>query len=85
MKEPIRMCLSCRTRKPKEHFIKIVKSLTGEISIDLSKKSPGRGAYICKTFECFNKAKKSRGLERTFKCKIEECVYNRVEDLIAST
>ena len=55
-KIPMRMCLGCGEMKPKRELIRVVKSKEGDISLDLTGKKSGRGAYICKSVECFEKA-----------------------------
>ena len=47
-KIPMRMCLGCGEMKPKRELIRVVKSKEGDISLDLTGKKSGRGAYICK-------------------------------------
>lgn len=78
-KIPMRMCLGCGEMKPKKELIRAVKSPEGEISIDLTGKKAGRGAYICKSAECFVKARKARRLEKAFSCKISDGVYDEME------
>ncbi|MCD7730707.1 MAG: YlxR family protein [Oscillospiraceae bacterium] len=78
-KMPMRMCLGCGEMKPKKTMIRVVKSPEGEISLDLTGKKAGRGAYICRSCECFEKARKSRKFERTFSCRIEDEVYDSME------
>ena len=46
-KIPMRMCLGCGEMKPKRELIRVVKSKEGDISLDLTGKKSGRGAYIC--------------------------------------
>jgi len=75
-KIPLRKCLGCGEMKPKKELIRVVKSPEGEISIDLTGKKSGRGAYICHSKECLSKAQKSKRLEKSFSTKIEEDVYN---------
>lgn len=84
-KIPMRMCLGCGEMKPKKELIRAVKSPEGEISIDLTGKKAGRGAYICKSAECFALARKARKLERTFSCKISEEVYDEMEKELAES
>ena len=62
-KIPMRMCLGCGEMKPKRELIRVVKSKEGDISLDLTGKKSGRGAYICKSVECFEKARKARKFE----------------------
>ncbi|HBO20897.1 MULTISPECIES: RNase P modulator RnpM [Ruminococcus] len=78
-KIPMRMCLGCGEMKPKRELIRVVKSKEGDISLDLTGKRSGRGAYICKSVECFEKARKARKFERSFSCMISEDIYNSME------
>lgn len=78
-KIPMRMCLGCGEMRPKRELIRVVKSKEGDISLDLTGKKSGRGAYICKSVECFEKARKARKFERSFSCMISEDIYNSME------
>jgi len=78
-KIPMRMCLGCNEMKPKKELIRIVKSAEGEISLDLTGKKNGRGAYICRSTECLRLARKARRLEKSFQCRIEDAVYDSME------
>lgn len=78
-KIPMRMCLGCGEMKTKRELIRVVKSKEGDISLDLTGKKSGRGAYICKSVECFEKARKARKFERSFSCMISEDIYNSME------
>lgn len=78
-KTPVRMCLGCGEMKPKKELIRAVKSPEGEISIDLTGKKSGRGAYICRSTECFRKARKARRFEKSFSCQISEEIYDSME------
>lgn len=78
-KTPMRMCLGCGEMKPKKELIRAVKSPEGEISIDLTGKKSGRGAYICRSAECFRMARKARRFEKSFSCQITEEVYDAME------
>ncbi|NLZ46113.1 MAG: YlxR family protein [Clostridiales bacterium] len=83
-KIPMRMCLGCGEMKPKKELVRVVKSKEEEISLDLTGKKAGRGAYICKSTQCFDDARKARKFERTFSCKIEEALYNEMESELES-
>ena len=74
------MCLGCNEMKPKKELIRVVKSPEGEISLDFTGKKSGRGAYICRSVECFNKARKGRRLEKAFSCKIDAGVYDAMAE-----
>ena len=77
-KVPLRKCTGCQQMKDKRSLIRIVKTSEGMFLIDLTSKKAGRGAYICKSQECFEKAQKSKGLERSFKSSIPKDVYEKL-------
>ncbi|MBE6764640.1 MAG: YlxR family protein [Ruminococcaceae bacterium] len=83
-KIPMRMCTGCGEMKPKRELVRIVKSPEGEISVDLVGKKPGRGAYICRSTECLQAARKARRLEKTFSSKIEDEVWAAMEEELSS-
>ena len=77
-KIPQRKCVGCNTSKDKKELIRVVKNSEGEISVDLTGKKNGRGAYICHDAECLKKAKKAGRLEKSFECQISEGIYARL-------
>ena len=77
-KIPLRKCIGCGEMKAKKELIRVVKSPEGEISIDLTGKKSGRGAYICHSKECFSKARKSKRLEKSFSTQISEELYDQM-------
>ena len=78
-KIPIRQCLGCNEHKPKAEMIRVVRSPEGEISLDTKGKTSGRGAYVCFSVKCLNKARKSKRIERALDCVIPEQVYDDME------
>lgn len=78
-KVPMRMCTGCSEMKPKRELVRVVKNKEGEISLDLTGKSPGRGAYVCRRSECLKKARKNRRIEKSFRCCIPDEVYDIME------
>ena len=88
-KIPLRMCSGCCEMKPKKELVRVVKApektdesgvvTGGEISLDLTGKKPGRGAYVCGDIRCLRKAQKSRKLEKAFSCQIPDEVYLALE------
>jgi uncharacterized protein len=79
-KIPQRMCLGCQIMKPKKELIRVVKSPEGDIKVDLTGKSPGRGAYICKCTDCLEKAFKAKRFEKNFETKISEEIHQRLKE-----
>ena len=78
-KFPQRQCIGCGEMKNKKELIRVIRTAEGEFLLDATGKKNGRGAYLCPSRECFQKAVKSRGLERSFKQAIPKEVYDALE------
>ena len=78
-KMPQRKCVGCQEMKNKKELIRVIRTAEGEFVLDATGKKNGRGAYLCPSRECFQKAVKSRGLERSFKQAIPKEVYDALE------
>lgn len=81
-KIPQRMCTGCMEMKPKKDLIRIVKNNENEISIDLTGKKPGRGAYICKNVQCLEKSFNTKRLEKNLNSKINQEIYDKLKEEI---
>ena len=81
-KIPMRMCVGCREMKPKKELLRVVKPQDGDAHIDRVGKAPGRGAYVCDDIECLRKARKTKALERALDCRIEDQVFDELEQQI---
>ena len=78
-KFPQRQCIGCGEMKNKKEMIRILKTPEGGFVVDATGRKNGRGAYICPSMACFEKAVKSRGLERSFKMAIPKEVYESLK------
>ena len=78
-KMPVRRCVGCQEMKNKREMIRVIRTPEGEFLLDATGKKNGRGAYICPTRECLEKALKNKGLERSFKQSIPAGVYEMLE------
>lgn len=75
----MRMCNGCGEMKPKIELMRIVRANDSTISLDMTGKANGRGAYICKSAECLKKARKSKRIDRTFNVTIPDDIYDSIE------
>lgn len=76
------MCLGCREYKRKKELIRVVRTPEGAVEIDKGGKLPGRGAYLCPQSECFLKAVKNKGLEKSLRRSIPEDVVEELKTKI---
>ena len=77
-KIPMRQCTGCREMKSKKEMIRVLKTPEDEIVLDTTGRKNGRGAYVCPSIECLDKAIRNHGIERSLKTSVPEDVY---EDL----
>lgn len=76
------MCTGCGEMFDKRELVRVVKSPDGEISLDLTGKKSGRGAYVCKDINCLKKARKKKAFDRAFGVTIDSAVYDKMEEEI---
>ena len=72
---PLRQCIGCGEMKSKKEMIRVLKTADDTIEIDATGRRNGRGAYLCPSMDCWKKAVKSKGLERSLKMAIPKEVY----------
>lgn len=75
----MRKCVGCGEMKSKKEMMRVLRTSEDEFLLDASGKKNGRGAYLCFSKDCFMKAVKGKGLERSFKQTIPPEVYERLE------
>ena len=85
MQERLRMCIVCRDRSDKKELVRVVRNKNGEVFLDKTGKANGRGAYVCKSKDCFDKLKKTRALNRAFKCEIPLEIYKKLGEEIENS
>ena len=78
-KIPMRQCIGCGEMKSKKEMMRVLKTAEGTITLDMTGKKNGRGAYLCISGECLEKARKNRGLERSFRMSIPTQFYENLE------
>lgn len=75
----MRKCVGCQEMKGKKEMIRVIRTEEGDFLLDVTGKKNGRGAYVCPTRGCLEKAVKNKGLERSFKQSIPREVYEKLE------
>ena len=67
---PLRSCIACREKLPKRELIRIVRTPEGSLRIDPKGKRAGRGAYLCRKWQCSETALQPRRLSQALKSKV---------------
>jgi hypothetical protein len=64
---PQRSCVSCRQTRDQRELIRLVRTDEGRVAIDDRGRTPGRGAYLCRQTECWQRALKGGALAHALK------------------
>lgn len=78
-KIPLRQCIGCGEMKSKKEMIRVLKTAEGQFLLDATGRKNGRGAYLCPSVDCFKKAVKNKGLDRSFHMAVPKEVYEALE------
>ena len=81
-KIPMRTCVVTKEKLPKQELIRVVRTPEGNIIIDQTGKSNGRGAYLKKDLQTFEKAQKSKILNRQLEVEIPDSIYEELKTLV---
>lgn len=81
-KTPMRMCVACRQMRPKKKLVRIVRTPEGDVRLDTTGRANGRGAYLCASTECLNRAVKTRALERALEAKLDGDVLASLKEAL---
>lgn len=81
-KIPMRTCVVTREKCEKKDLIRVVRTPEGIVEIDLSGKKNGRGAYLKKDTQVFEKAKKTKILDRILEVEVPEQIYEDLKNII---
>lgn len=69
---PQRTCTGCGLVQPKRQMVRVVRTVEGNVEVDPTGKRAGRGAYLCRKRECWEKALQRSALGRALKCEISQ-------------
>ena len=78
-KLPLRKTVGCQEMKSKKEMLRVIRTQEGEFLLDATGKKNGRGAYLCPSSACLQKAIRQKGLERSFRQAIPQEVYEMLE------
>ena len=81
-KIPLRTCVVSREKLEKKDLIRVVKNNEGLVTVDLTGKANGRGAYIKKDIDVLEKAIKTKILEKHLETTISDKIYDELRDII---
>ena len=83
-KIPMRTCVITGEKLPKKELIRVVRTPEGSVIVDDSGKANGRGAYLKKSIETFEKARKSKILNKRLEVEIPSSVYEELKSKVGA-
>lgn len=83
-KIPMRMCVACRAMQPKKELLRVVRKTDGTVTIDRTGRVNGRGAYLCPNIDCFEKAIKTKAIERALEVRLDDETVARMRGEFSS-
>lgn len=81
-KMPERTCVITREKTLKKDLLRVVRDKDGNVSVDITGKANGHGAYLKKDSEVINKARTSKALERILEVTIPDAIYDEMLTMI---
>ena len=81
-KTPMRTCVVTNEKLPKKEIIRVVRTTEGNVIVDDTLKANGRGAYLKKSIETFEKAQKSKILNRKLEVEIPDSIYDELKSKV---
>lgn len=81
-KIPMRTCVITREKLPKQELIRVVRTPEGNVIIDTTSKANGRGAYLKKDKEVFEKAQKSKTLDKVLEIEVPDSIFDELMNTI---
>lgn len=81
-KIPMRSCIVTLEKLPKKELIRVVRTPEGNVIVDVTGKANGRGAYLKKDIETFEKAKKSKVLNKKLEVEVPDSIYEELKSIV---
>ena len=81
-KMPERTCVITKEKTLKKDLLRVVRDKEGNVSVDVTGKSNGRGEYLKKDKEVIKKAQTTKTLERILEVSIPDTIYEEMLNLV---
>jgi predicted RNA-binding protein YlxR (DUF448 family) len=81
---PMRTCIACHQKRPKRELLRVVRQADGQLEVDARGKLPGRGAYLCPSQGCWDRALEQRKLARALKCEVSSAQVDALRGVVTA-
>ncbi|NLH63800.1 MAG: YlxR family protein [Erysipelotrichaceae bacterium] len=81
-KIPMRKCVATGESLPKKELVRIVRTPEGDLQIDLTGKANGHGAYLKKSKDAVDAAKKNHALSKALQTEVPDALWQQLDKLV---
>lgn len=81
---PQRTCIACRQVKEQKDLVRLVSTEDGIAEIDVLRKKPGRGAYLCPRKACWEMALRKNRLDYALRTRLRDDNRQELREYIHS-
>ena len=81
-KIPMRTCVVTREKCEKKDLLRVVRDNNGNVFVDDTNKANGRGAYLKKDLEVFEKAKKTKALNKELEVEVPDTLFEELKNYV---
>ena len=78
---PQRTCIACRQAAGKRTLIRLIRTPDG-VEIDLTGKKAGRGAYLCQSYDCWDKAVSTNRISQALRVKVNDVDLQTISEFM---
>ena len=68
--------------RPKKELIRVIRTPEGQVLMDEAGRANGRGAYLCRSSDCFAKAVKTKSLQRSLEAPVDQDTLTKLQEAI---
>jgi len=68
---PLRTCVGCGVKRPQRELLRVaLEPDRAGLALDVRRRLPGRGAYLCRDRRCWQPGTARRGLDRALRTSV---------------
>ncbi len=81
-KIPMRRCIITKEQLPKHELVRVVRTPSNEVIVDLTGKQNGRGAYLKKDIKVIEKAYQNKILDKHLEVKVPDILFEQLKEIV---
>jgi predicted RNA-binding protein YlxR (DUF448 family) len=77
----LRRCAACRRLEERSLLWRVIRRAEGGVVLD---RGMGRSAYLCRSPDCLEEARKRRRLQRALRCPVPDSVLDTLQERLGN-